>query len=367
VTQPTWELVLADETGANTSLLTLASERQVTYQLNGATVIECSLPLTSDAAALITPGRSRIKAYRRGVDDDTSTLRAYGTIWTMEESAGDSGIGMARIVAVDPYGTTLARRHNSTNHGAIDQGTLIKTIIDTANATSATFVATDSANITASSSVTIDWTLTPKPIAEAMSDVANAQDGSDWQLSPVDSGEDMADLIVYGGQRGSTQDDAVFGYGAGTVANCTAFKRTYDMEKLATWVHGDGQGGAWFEWTNDTQSAAYGRHEAYIALSDVTAAAQLSALTYRELVTRYPPLPVIGFTAGLRAPRIFDVWNIGDTVRAQARYGTMTVDERVRVIGATIAIDDNGVESIAQIVTQADVTEQSGSTSDSQS
>lgn len=360
--QPTWEFVVANAAGTNLGILTLASDRQVTYQRNGPAVLEFQVPLTSDQATLITPGVSRIKGYRAPEGGGTKTLRFHGIVWTVEQQASDTGVAMMKVVAVDPAGTTLARRFTSANYGTADQGTVMKGLVDDANAISDTFVETSTANVVASTSRTLDWSLARKSIIEAFGEIATADLGTDWELRPVDNGAKIASLYVYGGQRGSTRDEIIFGYGDGTVANCIAFQQTWNMDKLATWAQGDGQGGAYWQWTNPTKVAKFGRYERFTNYGDVVNTANLSQLVYQELVRSYDPVPVIGFTAGVRAPRMFDEWDIGDTVRVQARRGALNVNTTARIIGVTLQIDGNGVELLSSIVTQGDPDEEAGST-----
>ena len=361
--QPVWEFVIADSSGAALDFLTLGSNRQLTIQDRGARVLELQVPLTSEQASKIVGGSTRIKGYRLAPDGTTKVLRFNGIVWVTDEQANDEGISFMKVVAVDPFGSTLAGRFANGNYGSIDQGTLLKQLIDDANTVSDTFVQTATANVTTSIARTIDWSLTRKSIAAGFSEIAAAFDGTDWELRPVDNGSKIAELFVYGGRRGSIRDEVIFGYGADTVANCTAFARTANMDKLATWIHGDGQGGAYFEWTNPTKVAKFGRYERFSQYGDVTSLSNLSNLVYQDLVRSYDPEPIIGFTAGSQAPRMFDEWDIGDTVRVQARHGSINVNKQARIIGATLTIDVNGVELLSSIVTQSDATEESGSTS----
>lgn len=364
--QPDWEIVLADRNGTDLTFLTLGGDRKLTRQDRGASVLELQVPLTSEQASLIEAGTTRIKAYRLPPDpdgDDEKVLRFNGIVWVTDEQANDDGVSYMKVVAVDPYGSTLAKRFTSANAGTVDQGTLLKTLVDSANSVSDTFVQTDAANVVASIARTIDWSLARKSLAEAFAEIAGAFDGTDWELRPIDNGAKIADLHVFGGRRGSIRDEVVFGYGEGTVANCTAFARTSNMDKLATWIQGDGQGGAYFQWTNPTKVTEFGRYERYTSYSDVANVTHLSNLVYKDLVDSYDPVPIIGFTAGPDAPRMFDDWDIGDTVRVQGRHGSISVDTAARIIGATVTIDNNGVEQMASIVTQGDASEEAGSTS----
>lgn len=364
--QPEWEFVLADRNGTNLTYLTLGSDRKLTRQDRGAAVLELQVPLTSPEAALIEAGTTRIKGYRLASDagpDDDKVIRFNGVVWVTDEQANDEGVSFMKVVAVDPFGCTLPRRFSTANFGTVDQGTLLKQLVDNANAVADTFVQTNSANVSASITRTVDWSLARKSIADGFNEIANAFDGTDWELRPVDNGAKIAELYVYGGRRGSARDEVVFGYGEGTVANCTAFARTSNMDRLATWVHGDGQGGAYFEWTNPTKVTEFGRYERYTSYADVANVTHLSNLVYEDLVRSYDPVPIIGFTAGTDAPRMFDDWDICDTVRVQGRHGSIAVDTTARIIGATVTIDNNGVETASSIVLQGEPTEESGSTS----
>jgi hypothetical protein len=346
VPQPVWQLVAASSSGVNLTLLPLASDMSVTYQLGGASVCEFSVPLTAPDAELVRRGTTRVKAYRDGA------LRFHGIVWTVEKEASESGVAMMKVVAVDAYGTTLARRFSTAAYASTDQGTILKQLVDDANGISTTFVRTSSALVTASIPRSVDWALTRKSIADAFSEISSALDGTDWHLRPVDDGQTIAELVVYGGRRGSTRNEVVFGYGAATVANCSAMRETGSMDDIGTWLQGDGQGGAYWQWTNAAKVAEYGRYERYSSYTDVTSSAHLSGLVYNELVRSFDPQPLVGFTAGVSAPRMFDEWDLGDTVRVHGARGALQVNTQARILGATLAVDANGVELASSIVTQ---------------
>lgn len=346
-----WEIAVADLAGNELGELTGAKGRELSLANNGGSVFSCTVPLTSDAAELISTGDRRIKAYRtpwdveEGEATGPSVLRFHGAIWAPEKSGSASAL---RIVASDPFVMLEKRITQAVATG--DQGALIKALIDAANALGETGIRALAENVIASVTRSVDWSGTRKALAEVVAEFAGYFDGCDVELRPLDNVPGKAvDLIVWGARRGADRPGAAFEYGTGTGTNCNDASQVEDMSNLANYITAYGDGGISVVVYDTDSIARYGRYEAELSFTDVTLADALTALAIEELNNRKTPKSTITVNPSANAPAIFDEWDIGDTVYADLRKGALQYTGAARAKAATVSINDNGGERVSSI------------------
>lgn len=353
--QPFWHFVLADVAGTTLADINLASSRQVSYQLNGASSCSFQLPLTSSNAAVVNPGSSYIKAYRTSAVTGLKTLQFYGPVWVAEEQGGGAGNGVdqLKVTAYDPL-IYLGKRFTTATYAATptDQGAILKALVDTTNSANETGIRTNAANIVASTTASPDWSTSKVDLLQIMQQFGDAFGGVDTALIPIElTGGKTCDLYVYN-RRGGAKANAIFGYGSATVNNCFGMNRVRSMETVANDVLGFSDTVS-SNVVNTTSINSYRRLYADISLTEVTDPTVMANRTKGYLDTHDTPTSVQQLTinAGNAAPRLFDDFNIGDTVRVEFSKG-IAFDTSQRVWGCTVQIDDNGVETAATLDTR---------------
>jgi hypothetical protein len=348
--QPRWTFGLYNSTGSLLADLSIASGRQLTYQLNQPTIVSFTLPLTHSAAALVTPGSTYVRAYRENTAG-TRTLRFHGPVW-IDETATGQGVDTLSVTAMDPL-ARLGRRTCQPSFTATDRGSIIQQIIATANTDSETGINTTAAVIESSSTITTDYEIETPTILDVINQYADANDGCDTAIIPTEySGGKIGTLYVYS-RRGDTNTDCVFAYGPGTLANSLSINRVRNLDALTNYVSCT-EGDSTATWTNATSVTAYGRLDSVISLPGETSLASISARTRRYLDTHDTPDEVAEYRIqpGPRAPRIFDDFDIGDTITLHVRNGVEYTATQ-RVYACTVSVDDLGVETISSIDTRS--------------
>ncbi len=341
-----WEFNVVDMLGADTGELLGARGRELTFQLGGPSTFSCSLPLTAEAAELVSAGDRRIKGYRTS-DAGLEALRFHGPIWAPEED-GQQGL---RVVAGDQY-VMLERRDTSAVYAvATDQGIILQQLVEAANADGETGIRALTSLVTTSVKRTADWSDTSKPLSEIAAEFAGYFDGCDIELRPLDDipGK-VCDLVVHGARRGVERNEAWFGFGVGTESNCSNANRVTDMSSIANYIVARGDASIPPVVVSDLDSIAkYGRYEAEVSFADVFLIDALTALAIETLNKRKDPKRTITITPNKSAPPMFDDWDIGDTVPVDIRKGVLQYTGPARIIGATLQVDDNGGELVSSM------------------
>lgn len=350
MTQPVWTFGLYNSAGSLLADLSVASNRTLTSTLNAPTVLSFNIPASHPAAALITPAATYIRAYRRV--DSTNTLRFHGPVW-MDETSTGQGIDTLQVTAADPM-IRLGRRYVTPSYTSTDRGAIIQDLIADANTDAETGIQTTSATIETSSTITTDYEIERPAILDVIQQYADATDGCDTVIDPIEySSGKIGQLNIYA-RRGSNQAGAIFAYGAGTLANCLSINRIRNADNLANHVLAV-EDTVTTIWQNTTSQTTYGRIETALSLQGDTNVASMTARTRRYLDTHddINDIATYQIVAGPRAPRLYDDFNIGDTVQVHYRGAQLEYQTTQRVTSCTIAIDDSGRETISQLETQA--------------
>jgi len=96
-----WTTYLCNASGGELADLTFAANKKIEYQLNAPNIASMVLPLTSDAAALVEPGSTYIKMYRKP-ESGPRVLRFFGPVWSDQIEANNGGVDSLQITAFDP-------------------------------------------------------------------------------------------------------------------------------------------------------------------------------------------------------------------------------------------------------------------------
>jgi hypothetical protein len=202
--------------------------------------------------------------------------------------------------------------------------------------------------------VTRDRTYEHKQVAGAIVDLTNVQGGFDFEVVPVDSGATIGQFNVYAHQgidRSNGPEAVVFEFGPGTIGNVQKVSR--QTQTPLNRVRMLGANGLVSEKSDPVSEAKYGTLMDVLQATDVSEQATLDAQAQAAL--RPDPIRVIGFTPDPEiAPKPWDDYWLGDTVRFRADLGSLQLDIAVRVNGIQLQIDSDGnVASVTLTIDQA--------------
>lgn len=358
MSQPTWQFWMVDAAGNTLADLSLLQDPNYSTTRVGSSVLQGKLPLTSDAAAAIPEGGAYIKAYRikPGGSDSDRVLRFYGSL-EIDEVEGSNATDSMMVTAYSPDAILENRITTATYSSATQRGTILQGVIDTANTDNDTGIRTNSINIEATTATTVDFSQDKPTIASVFSQFAEALDGCDAEFRPIElaSGK-IADLYVYN-QRGTTNTGVVFGYGADTIANCTQMRRVRNRRNLENYV--EGFSAAVTVTAQETSSINTNRKRyGSVSLTNEASTLEAQARVLGRLASQSTASALAEYTVttGPDAPRLWDDFNIGDTVTLDFRKGSIAFSVTQRVEAVTVQIDNNGVETISQLAFRSPTT-----------
>lgn len=205
------------------------------------------------------------------------------------------------------------------------------------------------------SSIALDVEYEGKPVADVFNELTGVQGGPDIEIVPVadDTGQgaQLGRLEVYASQ-GQYRDEAVFGYGKDTVANCTDATRQTTRPANRVIVYGD-EGTSGFAEDIASQDK-YNLWTVTESMGDVVDVGVLDARA--EALLQPEPVRFVSFQpdpAHENVPLPFAHYWLGDTVPLTVRKGAFEHDGIVRIDGIDIDIDDDTGEDAAHTITVA--------------
>ena len=349
--------IVFDLTDANGNPLTEGGLRDhenatVTWQdSTAADLVTMQIPLDHDAAAEIlntetsgAPDRNvYVKAYRSPTGDAADRrLVFHGPVWV------DQVLGRQRqlaIVACAPD-IVLTKRPTITQYAPTDCGLLLKSMIDTTNSTDGeTGIATDTTWITSSSTIDVDARQNRPTIQSLRAQFAQQLDGCESWIVPIEYAAGKIGRFYAAPSRGS-MTTVVFAYGEGTQANVVNMTRARDTGKIVNEARGITDGGLSSTKTDTASVSAIGRLIEYVSLTGETSQSVLDARTQglvdrlgsRDAVAEY----AIDVDSG--SPRLWDDFDIGDSVTLLFRDAGVEWEVVKRVRSATVSVDQTGTE-----------------------
>jgi hypothetical protein len=344
-----WDIYLSDLNGTLKARAPQQFTLELAQQRNGPRTLQLDLNHLDPAAALITPGETLVQAWRTD-PDGVRSIKHHGIAWSVDTnySTGD-----LTILVADPW-ARLSARFTSADFTSVDQGTIIKTLVDSCNSTDDTGIETSASYIEATTTRDRTYSDGRTVVSEAILSLTQVLDGIDVELVPIayTSGK-FARLYVYD-RQGSTTPQAVLGIGPGTVANLASLSRSRSMEAVATLVNAYGEGGIVSSKTDATQLAALGLYVRDDTYSEVLHVATLGEHAQETLDVHKTPSETVTAAPGQNAPMLWDDFDIGDNVSVEAAFIDQDNERHAftttaRVEAATVEYGSDRAERLSSI------------------
>lgn len=347
-----WLWVLQAAGGVNLSPLPGATNRRLSYKRSSTAEATADLPLDHDDAYLLIDalrnGVPILRCFRVERQADGSELvacRFAGPILPLDEDTDSKVL------------TFTARGAFEVLEGRFVDGLYARDLMPVADVAAELITTTEAEHPTGIELGTIedtaarDVSFENKRIADAITDLI---DDFDYELVPLadDTGQGptLARFDAWARQGGDLTASALFGYGEGTLDNCTSASRKTTRPVNRVLVTGD-QGLTATDEDADS-IARYGLWTETESMSDVIDLGRLQARATELL--RPDPVRVVSFTPNpakvdddgspITPQPWLDYW-LGDDVTLSVRDGAFEFDGAVRVDGIDIAIGDDGYES----------------------
>lgn len=365
-----WQVFLCDLNGNKVlDVTTTAADKQIDYELNAPSSLTGTIDsrltttLLADGYPVLCADRRTVKAYRK--EGSSYVLRFAGIVETVSD-AGDATSARSRFVAFDPMHMLGFRLCRDAAGGwqyvaftAEDAAQIVRVLIDRANAIAKTGVTTDGGTFQASTARTVKFEA--KMIRPAVLELARSDNGFDWSVDPIDRTDGVLGQANVYVKRGVDKPDVVFAWKDDqlTAASAGRDEDAGEMANAIVGLGGTSQGGSAIAtgWREDATSLANAhRREAVVTYADIIDSSYLTALADYHLGFRKNPkyvhrmVPLAGVAA-----EPFTGYYLGDTVRSVAhqdlRGGFTGVQ---RVYGFTVALSDDGIETVSVVKVGAD-------------
>lgn len=335
-----------------------AYDVKLTRRINGANMLECSVPSDDSKARELLLGSRALRLYRNG------ETRFMGVI----RSPFVDEANWVRVTAYDPFAhfmdlhvgdeSLTPRVFTATDAGAIAEALLFDLSLGGMNHL-------DTGDVDAS--VLRDRTYEPgKSIGEAVVELANVDDGFFFRIDadglPV--GSKFGTFNVIWPTSGESREDVRFEFGEGTRDNIEESSLEIERFDPVNWVVATG--GTDLEGSplavlveNAASQSEYGLYQVWAQFSDVT---EVTTLRDHAVGFLEPnPRIVARFDALEGAPALFDDFDVGDTVSVYIDTGRVVYDFAARVNQVVLEIgDDSASERLTGIVLETPGNEPQG-------
>lgn len=374
-----FSFVLCRPTGEPLGEALQAQKRSLDLLLNGVHTAHLGIPVTDPLAAEIEPGASRMKVYRSPsaaeLAADPGAARSlvfYGSL-PAQNVREEAKAGLIDVTFADPR-WVLAHRYilgvnfdagtppveilSPTNFIGLDQGEILWQVITLQNTrlfpVAQEFYDTWIRQGSTTTGIVRDRIYDAQLVSTIFEQMTQVIDGPDVDITARDgyseatSSRIMADLQVYA-RQGSDRPDAQFLFGQGYASNVDDMRRTYQpVTTQATLVGTATDGKAPHSRYSAADGSVYGLLEEYGSDSDVSDVATLASKTRGTVESGKTPREVIEIMGPTPdAPRPFEDYYLGDTIRASCRKGSMVfTDRELRVHGFQIALDQTGEPAV---------------------
>lgn len=352
---PTWTFEAVDVNGTPLTEAGIVDHEATEVAVQGVgnpDLVSFAVPLDSETAyAVIAPDVPNdrdvyIKGYRSPTGGELDrTLEFYGPVRVNQVIGAQKRLA---IVAAGPD-VILTQRPTAAQFPPTDLGLLIAAMVDQTNLEDGeTGILTSALWIAASSMIDVDSRQNRPMISAMIQQFAGMLDGVECWTVPMElAAGKIAEL--HAAPRRGVVTDVVFAFGDETESNCVDMGRVQDDSKIVNDARGYTDLGLTSQKVNTASVAAIRRLIEYYSYTGETSQAALDARTQGRLDERSTRDAVSQYTAvpTLDAPRLYDDFNIGDTVGLYFREGAAEWDVRQRVRTAKLAIDTNGLETPA--------------------
>lgn len=361
--------MLCAATGEPLGEILEARRRGLHFLMNGVHQANVTLTLDDPLAALVEPGRTRLKVYGRELTavpwyaGAPSTLAFYGSLpaENVREAAADNEM---ELTFCDPRWVLSRRYHLNPNPLPVtfggDQGWILWTLVQFQNdfrEAGETWIREGAVTTGLFRERTFDRQL----LAELFESMTQVIDGPDHDVEPYDGFAEasvpadtgvMARLNVFA-RQGQDRSDAHFAYGEGLVANCRDMQRTFQpLTTFATFTGTDTDTSATLVEAYGTPTTeGFGVLEDYESDPDITERATLQEKARGRVLERQGLRPVIRivepFVTGPFPLRALNDFYLGDTVYASCSRGALVFSRLPqRIHGIDIDIDAEGRDTV---------------------
>lgn len=349
---PVWTWQLCDQTGSALGELATATGRRLTFKRNWFGEAACTISPDDDIAVLLwaylrNQGIPTLKGWRDGV------CRFKGSLVPFTEEAEETATmslvfrtPFARLLGDGPgtgrflypglgIGSTTSEPLVYTQQAG---GTIATALLALANSDGATGVSIGNVDSTVLRDRSYD---AGQNIGEAIVNLTNVLDGFDF-IERFTSEQAITSYLDIFQSLGAVQTNARFEYGPDTMNNVRRVQRT--VTPPVNFVYVQGANGLYSVARNAASRLKYGTWGLRDSRTDISEQSTLDARA-QALLRPEPSYTVqISPDPGL-APRPWDGYDLGDTVRIYVRRGAMLVDTTARVNAYSVVIDDDGLEA----------------------
>jgi hypothetical protein len=335
-----------DASGNMVADFTRASGKRIAYKRNWYAEAQLTLSHEEPAAAAFLnvwsaggAGATQLRAYRNG------TLRFVGWSAPFDEQSSDSSV--MNLVFRSPFwrligdGSQTGRVTTApVTYTATDAGTIAVALVALANAQGSTGLSTSGGTLNTSVNRTITYP-SDTNIGQAIVNLSNVQSGFDfrerWSATVPGAILDIKYPLF-----GTVQTGKTFEYGQTTRNTVSQFSRSNENPINAVRVVG--ANGLIGTASDSSSQTSYGYFPLSVQMSNISDQTTLNERAAALL--RVAPIKTVRFVPeGLNAPKPFDDYDLGDTVRVYARRSALLEDLAVRINGFTVVVDENGNET----------------------
>lgn len=343
-----WEYILGRSSDREQlGVLKNSHERSLAVDLNKSGTASCWIPMKSNVASLVYPWRTCLIAQYDGDVFWSGPVKVRSRNWST---------GRVTISAVGWFERLMKLNFLvPVTYTNLDAGRIVELLLELAHEQDP-YLQVTRGTIRPTQPRTISYPA-DQSIGQAILDLASIEAGYDWYIDPVTIELNVVERI------GSVNLDVQWSYLEGADGqmggNLADLDDILDGDSVANDIIARGKYASARASDPIAQEYLQGVFQDAPSLSDVVNIEILEAYTNAEIV--YRSLPQEKFTlkpkptsaAGLTSvPKLFRDFQIGDTNLLVARKEDASVEQNIRIFGASLAISDLGVETLSNLQTE---------------
>ncbi len=358
-------MVLYDWVGNRQGEIINAADRKFTFALNRPQTVEFKLDITNPLLSTILTNKGGMLTLYR---DNTLVMTCEATNIRLVRSKTDRALSCVFTETMWPRLTgVLIGASPAGVSPSGDKTAVCWSQINTFNGVAA-FIGIGGTGLS-SGTVTnagVSGTWGPyywKPLMEFISELSLTASGFDFWQNPVVPAPAALNNIQTGTfnaapLRGSSKPNVAFEFGTGTRSNVKSYEYVADTSAMATYFYAlppDYPNNAKLETVvaaNASGSAIYGYRQALVP-TDITTTSLRQTLVNEHAAVRGAPRQVYmfqpqpGTSSSDGVPRFKVDYDLGDIIKGRVKdFGVTLLDAQVRVYGAAVEPDANGVENV---------------------
>jgi hypothetical protein len=328
------------KTGAK-EIISEASNRNYSYQLNRAGKASFVLPITSDRLTTfpLYLGVTRLLIYRENI------LIWAGVIWEIEESATNDE-GFVNIQCVEIFHILSEKRYTSNSYTATDAGQIAWGLINTTEGLTGGDLGITQGTIEATQNR--DRTYFDEKIGEKIIQLTEVINGFDFVITPSIKINTLGIFNVYS-KRGSTLNSFRLEYGAGLKNNIQSWSRKRTVSDMfnSIVVEGEGYGDIALKATTTDSSLinAVGLLEGRKQEKSINQQTTLNQKADEYIRVHKTEQPIYDLTFN-NAYDDFGLYDVGDIVTVKIQTGYVNINANMRIYGIDVRVSDGGEEQI---------------------